>query len=293
MHDSLYQSQIAWSDANSEATQLFTSLAADLLLDTAAFDSCLVSGKFDAAIAANVAEASQLGVSITPFFFVDGYPLDGARPFEHFQIATQLAEEGALGDAFVAAQQPDQPLEAADIPIDEAYSYGAADAPITIVEYSDYECPFCLRYFSLTLPELVQKYVDTGIVRYVFKDFPLTNLHQQAFGAAEAARCAGDQDSYFEMHDLIFANQNDWAGNEAASAIFHGYANGLGLDLAEFSSCMSTHKYADAIQADIDEGISLGVTGTPAFFLNGNFLAGAQPIAVFDEAIATLQAAGQ
>ena len=181
------------------------------------------------------------------------------------------------------------PPAPADVEIGDAYAIGDPDAPITIVEFSDYQCPFCVRHFQQTYPRIVDEYVDAGIVRYVFKDFPLNSIHPQAAQAAEAARCAGDQDAFLEMHDMLFERQMLWGGQDAAEA-FTGFADDLGLDADAFSQCLASGKYEDAVNVDLGQGIELGVTGTPAFFINGYGVSGAQPYELFEQAIESLLA---
>jgi len=148
----------------------------------------------------------------------------------------------------------------------------------------------CLhKHFQETYPQIKENYVDEGLVRYVFKDFPLNNIHPQASVAAQAARCAGDQDSFLEMHDLLFARQNEWSG-KSPTDIFAGYANELGIDSAALEQCLADGTYADAVDADLQEGVQLGVTGTPAFFINGYPVSGAQPYSIFEQAIESLMA---
>ncbi len=164
---------------------------------------------------------------------------------------------------------------------------GDPNAPVVIVEFSDYQCPFCQRHFQQVLPEL-QKMVDAGEVQYVFKDFPLTSIHPQAPKAAEAARCAGDQDAYWEMHDKLFENQGGWSGNPASNDVFKGLADELGLDGAEFATCLDSGKYTAAVEANLQEGVGYGVRGTPAFFINRELLPGAYPIEAFQQVIAAV-----
>jgi protein-disulfide isomerase len=291
MHDTLFAQQSEWADAGSAINDLFASYAAGLNLDEVAFSECLESGRHEAAIEANAQEASSLGVSGTPFFFVDGYPLNGARPFDHFELAVEYAEEGRLAEAYAPPpqqqEQPQQPAGPLDVSIGDAFFIGDPEAPVTIIEYTDYQCPFCSRHFAQTFPQLVEDYVNTGVVRYVFKDFPLNSIHPQAAEAAEAARCAGDQDQYVEMHNQLFVDQSRWAGQQPTN-IFIGYAEKLGLDTDAFGECLTSGKYESAVNADLQEGVQLGVTGTPAFFINGYPVSGAQPFAVFQQAIESL-----
>jgi protein-disulfide isomerase len=244
------------------------------------------SGRHDFAIEANVQEGRSLGVSGTPHFFVDGYPLSGARPMEHFVFAVSFAEEGRLAEAF--APPPTQaPPGPADISIENAFSIGDPDAPITIIEYTDFQCPYCSRHFQQTYPRIVKQYVDTGIVQYVFKDFPLTQIHPEALKASEAARCALDQGAFLEMHDIIFSRQQEWGGADPVE-VFTRYAGELDLDTDTFRECLDSGQHEAAVIADLQEGAALGVTGTPSFFINGYALTGAQPFEVFQQGIDSL-----
>ncbi len=291
MHDAVFANQSEWSELTTTINDTFSGYAGDIGLDAADFDACLESGRHDQSVEANATEARSLGVGGTPFFFVDGYPLNGARPLEHFQIAVELAEEGRLAEAFTPPDEPEpqEPTGPQDVPIGDAFSIGDPNAPVTIVEYTDFQCPFCSRHFQETYPQIKENYVDEGLVLYVFKDFPLNNIHPQASLAAQAARCAGDQDAYSEMHDILFARQNEWSGKSPVD-IFAGYADELGLDSAALEQCLASETYADAVDADLQEGVQLGVTGTPAFFINGYSVSGAQPYSLFEQAIESLMA---
>jgi protein-disulfide isomerase len=293
MHDALFANQSEWANQGDAAAELFVGYAEELGLDETEMTACIESGRFKDDVEANVAEARALGISGTPMFFVDGYPLNGARPFEHFQLAVQYAEEGILADAYAPqqpqAEQPSAPPTPADVEIGDAFVLGDPDAPITIVEFTDFQCPYCSRHFQQTYPQILEEYVDTGIVRYVFKDFPLNSIHAQADEAAQAARCAGEQGAFHEMHDVLFQRQMAWSG-QTPTALFVGYAEDIGLDSSAFEECLTSGKYADAVNADLDQGLQLGVTGTPAFFINGYLVSGAQPYSLFQQAIESLLA---
>ncbi len=163
---------------------------------------------------------------------------------------------------------------------------GDANAPVTIVEFSDYQCPFCRRAFEDAESKVIQNYVDTGKVRIFFKDFPLS-FHPDAPTAANAARCAGEQGKYWDMHDKIFIGQGPAElGTVAINAsVYTTYAKELNLDAAKFKTCVDTNKYASDIQADTAQGISAGVSGTPTFFVNNQQIVGAQPYEAFKAAI--------
>ena len=167
-------------------------------------------------------------------------------------------------------------------------AYGAPDAPVTIVEFSDFECPYCRRFFHDTLPALHRRYVDTGQVRMIFRDFPLDEIHPNARKAAEAAECARDQGQFWEMHGLLFSH-----GVAGGVSQFKALAGELGLSGAQFDDCLDSGRKAPLVQADYEAGLAAGVRGTPGFVINGVVIAGAQPIEVFEQVIAAaLEASG-
>jgi protein-disulfide isomerase len=160
---------------------------------------------------------------------------------------------------------------------DAARVEGNPKAPVTIVEFADFECPFCKKS-EATLKALLAKY--EGQVKLAFLDFPLTEIHGRAEKAAEAARCAGEQGKFWEYHDNLFSEQSKL---DEASLI--GRALNLRLDENAFRSCLASGKFKQDIQANREEGTKAGVTGTPAYFINGVFLNGAQPQAEFEKII--------
>jgi protein-disulfide isomerase len=173
-------------------------------------------------------------------------------------------------------------------------AYGKSGAKVTIVEFSDYQCPFCARYSNETFPQIDRDYIQTGQVKYVFRDFPIESIHPQAFKAHEAVHCAGEQAKRREMHEKVFANQR--AMN---SADLNAYAQGLGLDMASFQRCLANGAYAAAIHKGLEEGQQSGVTATPTFFLGlteensptvkaVRRIVGAQPYSVFKATIEEL-----
>jgi len=182
-------------------------------------------------------------------------------------------------DTAQAAQAPPVPTEPIDVSTDDDAMKGDKDAPVTIIEFSEYQCPYCKRYVDQTLGQIQEKYIDTGKVKYVFRDFPL-DFHQNAKPAAMAAECVkaeGGDDAYWEYHDTLFENQQAISPDD-----LKGYASDMGYDIAD---CLDNEEYADEVDADTEEGKSYGVRGTPAFFINGRFLSGAQPFAAFEKLI--------
>lgn len=164
-----------------------------------------------------------------------------------------------------------------------AAAMGEEDAPVTIVEYTDYQCPFCARFYTDSYGQIIENYVDTGKVRYLLRDLPLS-FHANAKPAALAARCAGDQDKYFDMHDILFEKQAEWSEGSPADK-FAGYAKDIGLNTGTWQSCYDSGKYNDAIDDDVKTATAIGATGTPTFFINGEKIVGALPYASFEAAI--------
>ncbi len=176
------------------------------------------------------------------------------------------------------------PSPTAWVSVDDDAVKGRDDAPVTVIEFSEFQCPFCARFSAQTLPEIVKTYVDTGKVKFVFRDYPLS-FHEHAARAAEAAECAGDQGMYWEMHDILF----DKHENLAAEAI-HGYAEQIGLFMPDFLFCLESGKNAAEVQQDLQDGRQAGVSSTPSFFIGvtrkdgrieGTLLKGAKPFDTF------------
>lgn len=161
---------------------------------------------------------------------------------------------------------------------DRELTIGNPDAPVTFIEFSDVECPFCARFSQDGLVG-VRNLVDEGKVYFVYKHFPL-NFHPEAVPGANAIECAADQGKWIEMHDLIFENQKSLSESN-----YKAWASQLGLDTTEFNNCFDTSKYQDKIDADYELGRQVGVSGTPASFANGIRISGAQPFSSFESII--------
>lgn len=168
------------------------------------------------------------------------------------------------------------PVKRVEVSVDDDPFVGPKEAPVTVVEFSDYQCPFCGRARS-TVKQMTETYKDK--VKYVFRDFPLS-FHQDAFAAHVAANCAGEQGKYWEFNAKLFAQQKALKVESLKS-----YAQELGLDTKTFNDCLDSNKYAEEVKKDMDDGIKAGVNGTPAFFINGIPLSGARPFSQFQEII--------
>lgn len=152
---------------------------------------------------------------------------------------------------------------------------GSSDAPILMIEFSDFQCPFCKRFVDETYPQLKKNYIDTGSVRFIFRHLPL-DFHEFAAQAALAAECADDQRMFWEYHDALFNNQNALDADSLKK-----YAQELGLDQKEFDDCLNTVKHAKRVASDMAYTKSVGISGTPSFIINGFVVSGAQPYDVF------------
>jgi protein-disulfide isomerase len=157
------------------------------------------------------------------------------------------------------------------------FTRGPKEAPVTIVEFSDFQCPYCKSVVA-TLKNIAAQYPQT--VRWVFRDFPIPALHPQAPLAHEAARCAGEQGKFWPYHDVLFEK-----ASSLAPEALRGYAAEVGADAAAFGQCLDSHKFRAAVAADVEVGSKAGVTGTPSFFINGQLLVGNQPLAEFQRVI--------
>ena len=217
-------------------------------------------------------------VSVLTFFagILVGYIVWGTNLMSGLGINSSTAAQA--GGPVVEAPVTAEPVyQRYDVPTAGYYSRGPADAPITSVEFSDYQCPFCRRWHDEVSKDLFAAY--PGQIRLVYRNLPLTSIHPDAFSAAEAAMCAGEQDAYWNYHDKLFA------GELLGTGVYLQYAKELSLDMTVFEACLNDKKYQDEIQADSDFALNLGVRSTPTFFVNGLAIVGAQPLDVFKQVI--------
>ncbi len=186
-------------------------------------------------------------------------------------------------------EQPKNPIK---ISADNDPIIGNPDAPITIIEFSDFQCPFCARFYTQTLPLIHEEYIESGKVKLVFRDFPIQSIHPNAVPASIASECANEQGKFKEMHDVLFEKQNEWNRQETANALslFSQYAEEMQLEQEVFDSCLTNGKYIEEIGKDLDDGRDYGVSGTPGFFIGNDQigyveLKGAQPFDSFKKVI--------
>ena len=240
------------------------------------------------------------------------FPTTGAAQNQQRELAALRAELEALkaGQALMLKDlqeikqlllqgppEPTQLLPENLIAVADAPSRGNPEALLTLIEFSDYQCPFCARHARDTFAEIDKTYVSTGKIRYVFRNFPIESIHPQAFRAQEAAACAEEQGKFWEMHARLFDNQKALGAEDLPK-----HAQAIGLEMSQFQTCFDSRRLSARIRQDISEGRSLGVSGTPMFFIGMTqpkdgkvkalrMLRGAQDFEAFRSAIESLLAA--
>jgi protein-disulfide isomerase len=201
----------------------------------------------------------------------------GMKGFYTALVGVAVIGVGALGwmlsrpkTTSIAANVSVQPADTAGF---RGYLLGADSAKVEITEYADFQCPFCQTFSTLQMPTIKERLIDTGRLRWRYRDFPLQQ-HSFSRVAAHSAACADEQGKYWEQHRRIYEGQQDWAESRDAAPIFRRYAEASGLDLGRYDACMQTAKYAGRIQASYDEGVRVGVSGTPTLLVAGRLYQG-------------------
>lgn len=303
-NSALFRDSGEW-ETMADPQPVFARLAKDAGADTDAYQACITSHKMQSKVQERVDQAFARGFTATPSFQMirttDNaiFQLIGAQPYEQFAAVVDSALAGEMPSV---AQQPQQPQQQPQqgIPFwataegwkpdpnrpgfnmaGDVYR-GDVNAPLTVIEFSDFQCPFCLRHQQETQPALDEKYVDTGKVLWVYKNFPL-NIHPQAPAAAIAGECAADQGKFWEMHDALFNSVEKWSIDDPTE-VFKSLASDLGLNVDTFASCLKDPKIKERVDSDESEG-SQYVQGTPTFIIvhddQGSIIPGALPEATF------------
>ena len=221
-----------------------------------------------------------LGILLILAIFTGGFGVGKSSSIDANVIKEQPTQAAQPRQAAPsrAAQEPSPSVDMDSLIGDDAVK-GDVNAPVTIIEWSDFECPFCTRFYTNTLGQIEKEYISTGKVRFIYKDFPL-NFHANAQKAAEAAECAGEQEKYWEMHDKLFEE-----GVSGGVESFKQFASDIGLNTAEFNGCLDSGEMASEVQNDFSEGSAIGISGTPGFIINGKLVSGSQPFDVFKQII--------
>ncbi|MCL4832267.1 MAG: DsbA family protein [Caldilineaceae bacterium] len=311
MHDLLFRTQDEWANLPDPA-DLFVRLAGEAGADVTLYTPCLSDSAIADAVKASLTEGEALGFTGTPsFHFVvagsgEGYQLVGAQPYDTFDNWFKTIADGGSPVDPAAAQQEAQgqipnwaiPENWADDPAQPGTNLagdfwrGSPDAPITVVEFSDFQCPFCQRHTLNTQPILDEQFVDTGDVRWIFKHFPVQSTHPYAFPAAIFAQCVGEQGKFWEAHDALFVRMSEWAGGNQ-EIVFGEIAAQLEVDSEALASCRADEATLQKVQNDLMEG-SQFVQGTPTFVViynnQGRLIPGALPADQFADALNQLLA---
>ena len=172
---------------------------------------------------------------------------------------------GSAATAPVAVEGLDDPERLVELAQGE--TKGDENAPVTVIEFGDFQCPGCQAFALQVKPQLELAYVESGEVQFVYYDWPVVSGHRNAFLAARASRCAADQEMYWEYHDNLFRNQARWAPMTSPASTFIDYAEALGLDRGEFASCLNSDRHAELVTANMELGNQLGVRETPTIFV--------------------------
>ncbi|MBP1701973.1 MAG: oxidoreductase family protein [Chloroflexi bacterium] len=199
-----------------------------------------------------------------------GFAFWGRSTTQNSAVSADTAGLGAQGSTPEATQQ----IKRYPVTVDDDPTLGSANAPITVIEFSDFQCPYCQKWEQEVYGQLLQDYGDK--IRFVYRDFPLTSIHPQAQPAAEAAECANEQGAFWKYHDKLFGMESPLGADTYVK-----YASELGLDMTKFQQCLTDHRYQAEVTADLEYATNLGINSTPTFFINGIPVVGAQPYSVF------------
>lgn len=257
-----------------------TQIAEQVGLDKNKFQSCLTSNKYKDLVQADIAKGTESGVSGTPAFFINGRLFTGAQPYQNFADEVDAAIDPSKRKNIPAPQAPAPPPPPTNVQFNDLAgrpSSGPDNAAITLVEFSDFHCPFCKRV-EPTIDQLMKNYA--GKIRKVWRHYPLP-FHTGADRTHEASECAHEQGKFWPYHNLLIAT----VGETRDDAALLKFAEQAGVDKKKFEQCLTSGKYKDLIKKEIARGSEVGVNGTPAVFVNGQLVSGAQPYENFDAII--------
>lgn len=285
MRDRLFLEQTGWRSA-ADAQEFFTRLAEDEGLDAGAFSRCLQDGSMAEKVALNNRLGQALGVRGTPLFIIGGIPVPGAQPTEQFRLIFETIL--AAGDDFAPEWLPHPPMPDGPSITERVvssglgYSLGALDAPLNVVEFSDFGCGYCRAFQEETRPTLLREYVEAGLVRWIYVPFVL-GIFPNGEEAALAGECAGDQGMFEPMRRRLYQDQAEWRDSDDPESFFGRLADEEGLDTGEFSRCLAERSTVPRVLANLQMGRMAGVRGAPAFLVDGFLVSGAKPLETFKD----------
>jgi protein-disulfide isomerase len=275
-----YHHKLFATQGGARDDEALTALGKQTGLDEKKFKECLTTGKYRNLIQQEIAKADKIGVNGTPTFFVNGQEVAGAYPYAHFAglvggILNPGKAVAAVPPPRLKPPGPSGPVRFEDL--EGRPSLGPKNAPVTVVEFSDFHCPFCKRV-TPTMEELMKNF--PGKIRRVWRHYPLA-MHSGSDRTHEASECANEQGKFWEYHAKLFQTQGGPRNDDALLDL----ARQAGLKEKKFKECLSSGKYKGLIQQEIAKGNQVGVRGTPAFFINGQSVAGAQPYGNFEKIV--------
>lgn len=292
MHDLLFATHgDRWGGRPQRDAVVMQTFAGELGLDAGAFAGCLDDPQTLQAVRQEYDQGVALRVNATPSFVINGRVVRGLQSLATFErIIAEASADGPMG-AIAAAPATPTPLALPAVAPDDARALGDPNAPITIIVYSDFECPFCAQFIHETFGQLRQQYIETGVVRLVYRDFPIVERHRSALVAAVAARCAAAQDRFWPLHDQLYATHDEeWGGvPKRDRKVMLEFAAQQHLQLDTFETCMGDPTVEQAVLQEAKAARALGVDATPTFLINGHLMAGALPFEAFEEVIGQLQ----
>jgi protein-disulfide isomerase len=293
MHERLFETAQEWS-GQENVTENFAEYAADLGLDTDAFVACLESGETATQVQEELVKGEALGVQGVPAFFINDWFVSGAQPFEEFEKVIEKALKGEHPPPTPTPLPPGATIFDPD-PERPGYTYGgdatlgSDEAEILLVGFIDFQSAENREHFLEAWPELEEKYVEPGQVRLIVKHFPAPD-QTQGFKAAEAAECAGQQEAFWAMHDLLFEKQEEWSQADDALAAFEGYAAELDLDVDAFAACLEKGQTREKVEEDFTITQENEFPAAPQFFIIIGERGGNVPADQLQEAIEELLA---
>lgn len=252
----------------------------------------------------NILIVVAVSASIISSFF-GGYIMGGASkivtitPLQNSQPITTSGQDQPflqllqhLGSSSIQQQSSTVHVNISSSSIVGSPVKGNSSAPVTLVEFSDFQCPFCGRFFSEIMPQIQKAYIDTGKVKFVYKQYPIDSVHPNAKAASNAVECANEQGKFWQYHDILFGNQSSWVDQNTSqtNTTFKKYASSLGLNADNFNSCLNAKKYSNKIDKDLQQGSTYGVLGTPTFYIGNDKkgytqIVGVQPFPTFQQVI--------
>ncbi len=283
MRGRLFADQAGWRDTQNP-DEFFAKLAKDEGLRADEFSECLVNGDRVAQVELDIRLGKALGTKGTPAFILEGAPISGLIPVEGFQQVVQLLlaeDDGPSRDWLPPPPTLGSPsVQAQILSMGMGHGVGPVDAPIQIIEFSDFGCGYCRVFQETTRPVLDEEYVATGKVRWTYVPFVL-GMFPNGDAAAVASECAAEQDLFDPMRHRLYQDQQGWKNSQDPGPFFTKIAEEEGLDAERFSQCLGQDAALERIQQNTRVGQSAGIQGTPAFFINGFPVKGAQPLDAF------------